>query len=186
MSNRLSCSPERLLRTYFHAKDENRPHLMSEVFSETATLEMIVKTETISFPPVSRGIDAITEVLGRRFAQTYENIYSFCLQRPPATASSFACDWMVGMSEKANGSIRIGCGRYHWNFQQQAPFLVDRLLIAIEVMQVLPPRDLECIMAWLTALPYPWCSVSAVVASAPPLAALEPVLRYVDRPTEGA
>ena len=33
-------SPERLLRDYLHAKDENRPHLMSGVFSESATLEI--------------------------------------------------------------------------------------------------------------------------------------------------
>jgi hypothetical protein len=41
---------EEVLTTYFRAKDENRPHLMQEAFSETATLEMIVKTDAISFP----------------------------------------------------------------------------------------------------------------------------------------
>jgi hypothetical protein len=159
---------------------------MSEVFSETATLEMIVKTETISFPPISHGIDAITEVLGRRFGQTYENIYSFYLQRPSATASTFACDWLVGMSEKTSGAVRVGCGRYDWHFQQQAPGRVERLVITIEVMQVLPPQDLASVMAWLTGLTYPWCSAGAVIASAPSLAALEPVLRYVERHTAGA
>jgi hypothetical protein len=186
MSNHPSYSPERLLRTYFHAKDENRPHLMSQVFSESATLEMVVKTGTISFPPVSHGVAAITEVLSRGFAQTYENIYSFYLQHPSASASSFSCDWMVGMSEKADGAVRVGCGRYDWSFQQQAPFLVERLLITIEVMQVLPPRDLECIMGWLTALPYPWCSASAAIGSAPSLRVLEPVLQYVGRRTQDA
>ena len=186
MSNHLINSPERLLRTYFYAKDENRPHLMSQVFSEAATLEMVVKTDTIAFPPVSHGRAAITDVLSRRFAQTYENIYSFYLQRPSGVASSFSCDWMVGMSEKADGAVRAGCGRYDWNFQQQAPFLVDRLVITIEVMQVLPPRDLAPIMAWLTALPYPWCAASAALASAPSLNALEPVLQYVGRRAQGA
>jgi hypothetical protein len=186
MSDHLVNSPERLLRTYFHAKDENRPHLMSQVFSEAATLEMVVKTGTIAFPPVSHGRAAITDVLSRCFAQTYENVYSFYLQRPSGAASSFACDWLVGMSEKADGAVLVGCGRYEWNFQQQAPFLVDRLVITIDVMQVLPPPDLECIMAWLTALPYPWCSANAAIASAPPLNALEPVVQYVGRRTRGA
>lgn len=185
MSNRNRHSPERLLRKYFHAKDENRPHLMSSVFSESATLEMIVKTGTIAFPPVSHGAAAITDVLVRRFAQSYENVYSFYLQRPPPAVSGFSCDWLVGMSEKANGAALVGCGRYDWSFGQEAPFLVDRLVITIEAMQVLPPNDLESILRWLTALPYPWCSASSVVDSAPSLGALEPVLRYVGLRAEG-
>ena len=51
---------EEILRTYFRAKDENRPHLMRDAFSETATLETIVKTDAISFPPISRGLARIS------------------------------------------------------------------------------------------------------------------------------
>ena len=181
MPNRLSVSPEFLLRTYFRAKDQNRPHLMASAFSEVATLEMVVNTGTIAFPPISQGLAAITDVLVRRFAHTYENVYSFYLQRPPPAASSFACDWLVGMSEKASGTPRVGCGRYDWTFAQEAPCLVNRLVITIEAMPLLAGADLLPIMAWLTALPYPWCTPSAVVGGAPSIAALEPVLRYVSR-----
>lgn len=174
-------SPELRLRNYFQAKDGNRPHLLAAVFCETATLEMVLKTGTISFPPISQGIDAIGDVLVRRFAQTYENVYSFYLQRPPRDATRFACDWMVGMSEKATGALRIGCGRYDWAFQTSAPYLVDRLVITIESMLMLDRSHERSIMPWLASLPHPWCAAQDIVGTAPPLAALDPVLSYLER-----
>ena len=174
-------SPERLLRTYFLAKDGNRPHLMSDVFSESVVLEMIVKTGTISFPPVTQGLAAVTDVLVRRFAQAYENIYSFYLCDPPPAAAVVSCDWLVGMSEKSGGAVRVGCGRYDWRFQQEAPFLADRLVVTIEAMQVLDPGELRPVMAWLAALPYPWCPAARIASSAPPIGALETVLQHVGR-----
>lgn len=179
MPDRLNLSPEMLLRTYFRAKDENRPHLMASAFCESATLEMVVNTGTISFPPRSHGLAEIADVLVGRFAQAYENVYSFYLQKPPPNAANFVCNWLVGMSEKANGAVRVGCGRYDWRFQHEAPFLVSGLTITIEVMQVLSSANLQPIMAWLTKLPYPWCSASSALASAPSIAGLEPVLQYV-------
>ena len=181
MPNGLSRSPERVLRTYFHAKDENRPHLMSAVFSRSARLEMVVKAGTISFPPASRGVAEITDVLVRRFAQTYENVYSFYLCDPPPATPSFSCDWLVGMSDKANGAARVGCGRYDWSFEPAPACLADRLVITIEAMPVLAPAELPSVLAWLTALPYPWCAADSALASAPHLAALGPVLRYIAR-----
>jgi acetyl-CoA C-acetyltransferase len=35
----IAASPESVLRAYFHAKDENRPHLLDEVFAEDAVRE---------------------------------------------------------------------------------------------------------------------------------------------------
>ena len=179
-------SPKRVLRTYFHAKDENRPHLLSEVFSESVVLEMIVRTGTISFPPVTHGLAAVTDVLVRRFAQNFENVYSFYLEEPPSVAPGFSCDWLVGMSEKSGGAVRVGCGRYDWRFQQEAPCLAERLVITIEAMPALDPQALPSVLAWLKGLPYPWCPASRVVASAPAIDALEPVLRYVGRDGAGA
>ena len=174
-------TPESLLRTYFHAKDENRPHLMRNVFCDAAVLEINVKTDSISFPAVSRGVIAIADTLVRRFGLAYENVYSFYLQRPPAAATRFSCDWLVGMSEKATGNTRVGCGQYDWRFQRQAPHLVDRLVITIEAMQVLPPDHLQTVLDWLLALPYPWCSANAACSSAPRIDSLEPVFRYLGR-----
>jgi len=174
-------TPETLLRTYFHAKDENRPHLIRSVFCEEAVLEMNVKTEHISFPAVSKGVAAIADVLVSRFGQTYENVYSFYLHRPAVKAAGFTCDWLVGMSEKANGSMRVGCGRYDWSFQREAPHLVERLVITIEAMQVLPADLSPTVFNWLLALPYPWCPASAARVSAPGIESLAPVLQYIGR-----
>ena len=174
-----------LLRDYIRAKDENRPHLIRRVFCDAACLEMCVKTESISFPAVSQGAATIADVLVRRFNQTYENIYTFYLDKPAAESANppavFACDWLVGMSEKATGNVRVGCGRYEWVFEQDAPHRVERLAITIEAMQTLPPECLPDILGWLLALDYPWSSARAVCASVPKIKLLEPVLRHLDR-----
>ena len=174
-----------LLRDYIRAKDENRPHLIPKVFAANACLEMRVKTDSISFPAVSQGAATIADVLVRRFNQTYENIYTFYLDRPLAGEATppavFACDWLVGMSEKATGNVRVGCGRYEWVFQPEAPHRVERLAITIEAMQALPSVQLAPVLEWLLALGYPWASAVAVREFAPPLKALEPVLAYLGR-----
>ena len=181
MSEHADQTPQDLLRNYFHAKDENRPHFIQKVFSESAILEVKLKTEDISFPAVSQGVAAIADALVSKFGQSYENIYSFYLQRPPAGVATFACDWLVGMSEKATGKARVGCGRYDWSFQSDPPHLVERLVITIETMLILPADRLPVVLDWLLALPYPWCSAQAACASAPDIDAIEPVLRYLER-----
>jgi len=174
---------EQRIRHYFHAKDENRPHLMAQAFAEDATLEMVLKTAAISFPSKARGREAITETLVRQFGRSYENVYSFCLQRPDPSSdpARFDCDWLVAMSVKDTGEVRVGCGRYEWHFQREAPFLVSHLKITIEAMQLLPPDALDAVMRWVGQMPYPWASQQAVVAGAPALPELQPVLAYTSR-----
>lgn len=183
MANATSRTAENVLRMYIRAKDENRPHLLARVFSETARLEMIVKTGAITFPPVATGVAAITENLVRNFGRTYENVYSFFLARPEpgAHADTFACDWLVGMSAKEDGRVRVGFGRYDWHFQSDEPHLADRLVITIEAMQVLSSAYLEPVFRWLTALPYPWGSAERILTAAPAIPDLEPIRRYVGR-----
>ena len=174
--------PAESISAYIRAKDQNRPYLMRRAFADTATLNMIVRTGAISFPPLSKGIEAITEVLVRRFAQSYENVFTFCLGEPPEDgAGSYTCRWMVGMSERETGAVRVGCGRYDWLFETRKPFLARELTITIEFMQILPASNLEAIMNWLSGLPYPWCPVRTAVASAPKVEGLEVVLDYVSR-----
>jgi hypothetical protein len=169
------------IQTYLHAKDENRPHLMKFVFAETAKLKMTVETETISFPPLANGVDAITQVI-RDFGQVYENVYTFCLADPPkGNAGKYTCPWIVGMSEKASGSVRVGCGHYDWSFERNEPYLVDGLAITIRMMEVLPPEYLHPVMGWLPGLPYPWCPASEAIKRMPDLAALEEVRKFIDQ-----
>jgi hypothetical protein len=106
-------SPLEAVSTYFYAKDGNRPFLMRRAFAEHVHLEMVVKTEAISFPSSAKGVAAIEEILCRRFANDFENIYTFCLAQPTeANRRHYPCHWLVGMSAKNNGPIRVGSGRY--------------------------------------------------------------------------
>ena len=170
------------IATYIRAKDENRPYLMAQAFGEAVTLEMVVKTDTISFPPISNGLETISDVLVRRFAQTYENVRTFCLTPPPRIdAVSFSCHWLVGMSEKKGRMVRVGCGRYDWKFRAQGPRLVERLTITIDLMQSLAPDRLSSVMDWLYGLPYPWCSAQQALVAAPALDDLELIRLYLAR-----
>ena len=175
-------SAEDSIATYIRAKDENRPYLMARAFAKDAALEMVVKAATISFPPTSQGLESITDVLVRRFAQSYENVHTFCLAAPPRTDEiGFSCDWLVGMSEKDSRMVRVGCGRYDWQFRSEPPHLATRLVITIEQMQSLAPDSLASVMSWLSRLPYPWCSSQTLMASAPRLDELKPVQHYIAR-----
>jgi hypothetical protein len=172
--------PETVLRTYFHAKDENRPHLMRDAFCESAALRMHLLTENIAFPAESQGIEAITDSLVRTFGQKYENVYSFYMDRPAPDAASFSCHWLVGMSDKATGDVRVGCGRYDWEFDEEGGTgLAKRLAITIDSMQILPPGQLQPVLDWLGSLTYPWTRADAVAARAPAIDALAPVMRYL-------
>jgi len=80
--------PEAVLRNYFHAKDENRPHVLERVFVPEAELIVENHSGTTAFPARAIGREAIAEVLVRSFGQTYENVYSFYLRRPIGTEDS--------------------------------------------------------------------------------------------------
>jgi hypothetical protein len=169
-----------VLRDYFRAKDSNRPHLLEFVFTENATLEIRNRSTAITFPATSQGRAAIADVLVRRFNQTYENIYSFYLQRPEAETDRFECAWLAGMSDKESGAVRVGCGRYAWQFTEVSPCRATHLTIAIESMEILPASTLGPVLDWLTRLAYPWCPPAAVRAHSPPLVELAPVLFCLD------
>jgi hypothetical protein len=165
---------------YFHAKDGNRPFLMRRAFAEHVQLDMVVKTDAISFPSSANGVPAIEEILGRRFANDFENVYTFCLARPTkANRRHFPCHWLVGMSAKNNGLIRVGSGRYDWYFTSDARCLVERVIIIIDVMQIFPANELDRIMSWITSLPYPWCRPDEAVRDMPDIEGLAPVGRYL-------
>jgi hypothetical protein len=173
-------SPELVLRNYFHAKDENRPHLLASVFSPEARLEIRNRSDQISFPATTVGLEGIADVLVRRFNQAYENIYSFYLERPRPSDEFFSCDWLVGMTDKQSRSVRVGCGRYDWTFQRTPAVLATRLIITIEVMLVLDESRASAVLGWLKELGYPWTSAADVNRTLPPRE-LAPVGDYLGR-----
>jgi len=174
--------PSELIATYIAAKDGNRPWLMRRAFAEDAHLEMLVKTEAVSFPSSTTGVDAITDVLVRGFSREYENVYTICfLPRPETDSRHFSCSWLVGMSQRNSGEVRVGAGRYEWSFTNVSQPLVERLRITIEVMRVGEPANMRPIMGWLSALPYPWCSKGDAFRAMPRLQHLRDVAEYLGR-----
>lgn len=173
-------SPLEAISTYFRAKDGNRPFLMRHAFAQDARLEMVVKTDAISFPSTANGLPELEEILVRRFATAFENVYTFGLRQPtPSDQHRFTCPWLVAMSARSDGGLRVGSGLYDWQFSSDANCLVEKLVITIDVMEVLPARELASIMGWITALPYPWCRPGEVVQDMPRLEKLAPVERYL-------
>ena len=175
-----SFTPEAVLRGYFQAKDENRPHVLEDVFASNAELVIHNQSANIAFPAVTRGRPAVAEVLVRSFTLSYENIYSFYLGRPALAVPEFTCPWLVGMSERASGQVRVGCGTYEWAFELHAPHLASRLVIAIEAMQILPLTESRSVFAWLRALNYPWSSPQAALHGLPRNDALTPIAQFLN------
>lgn len=174
-------SPFDAVTSYFLAKDGNRPHLLRRVFVQEAELEMVVKTDAISFPDSARGLDAMEEALVRRFSDEFENVYTFGLSRPTAAdRHHFPCYWLVGASAKRKGSVRIGCGRYDWYFAPDERCLAERLFITIEMMQVFSDPEADGLMAWLSGLPYPWCRPEEALAAMPNIEGLLEIRRYLN------
>jgi hypothetical protein len=168
------------IETYLLAKDGNRPHLMSRAFAADAELVMEVKTDEISFPSTVKGLKGISETLVSQFAQRYENIYTFCMEVPPDHASAFSCKWLVCMTEKVSGAVRLGFGSYAWLSRDDSG-LVAKLEITIEEMKTLPGELGDSILGWVSSLPYPWCPLDRLVRSAPNIPAVEEVARNLAR-----
>ena len=174
-------TPEALLRGYFHAKDENRPHLLEDVFAPHAELVIHNQSTNIAFPAFTQGRSAIAEVLVRSFALSNENVYSFYLGRPLPGVREFTCPWLVGMSERSSGHVRVGCGTYEWAFEPNAPHMASRLVVTIEAMQVLAITESARVFAWLRALNYPWSSAEAALQRIPAHELLSPIAQFLNR-----
>jgi hypothetical protein len=164
------------LEQYFCAKDCNRPHLLSRVFTPDARLEINNASTSIAFPALTHGSEAIADVLVRQFCRVNENVYSFYLSKPGGVAARFKCSWFVGMTDRQSQQLRVGCGTYEWSLVYVPAPQASGLVISINVMQVLPSSLQPAVLAWLEQLPYPWASATAVLCSAPPLEELSPVL----------
>ncbi|UUW72787.1 hypothetical protein [Pseudomonas oryzihabitans] len=167
------------IENYIRAKDENRPDLLRHAFDVNATAALTINTKNISFPGVLYGLPDISETLVRRFNQTYENIYTFCIgDAPLKRATSHTSRWLVGMSAKDSKEVRIGCGLYEWSFDSESGH-VTYLHIRIDRMQTGPVYELEPLMDWLRTLDYPWCEGRSLASQAPRLSALEDILPYL-------
>jgi len=168
-----------LVLKYICAKDKNRPHLMDEVFTDTATLEMKLKTQNISFPSQTVGLENITEVLVSKFSQSYKNVYTFCLTDTMNNASEILkSDWIVCMQEKNSGDVRIGYGIYNWFFTKDEEPLVKHLTIQIEEMITMEEEYSTLFFDWVRKLDYPLCSLEQLLNKSPNFRAINSVQKY--------
>ncbi|MCD5994248.1 nuclear transport factor 2 family protein [Pseudomonas sp. CDFA 602] len=166
------------LEHYLYAKDGNRPDLLRQCFTADATLEMRVHTDTISFPSQVSGRPGIAATLVRDFGQRYENVYTFYVGAPPQPGvARFDCKWLVGMSVKETGELRLGFGEYQWRFSLESG-LAEHLKITIDDMQVFAPDTLEPVMDWLQSLTYPWCLPEHVLTGIPPISYANSIADY--------
>jgi len=164
---------ELLIGRYIKSKDESKPHLMRHVFSEGATLKMKVKTDNISFPSEAEGLESITNTLVHEFNNSYENIYTICLSDTVEQGESILkCRWLVGMTGKDSGLVRVGFGDYQWQFECNEEIRVSHLAIAIENMVVLAEENRVEVMMWFENMSYPWAITSEVLESMPNIASL--------------
>jgi hypothetical protein len=134
---------------------------MKRAFAGDCELEMAVRTDAISFPSSAKGLEQIAQVLVTNFGDQYENVRTFCLSRPNSDYPPyFRCDWLVGMSARQGGAVRVGCGHYGWHFGSDNDRRVKKLAIDIEVVCVLPAEGSKPIMQWL-----PVCHILGVRTS---------------------
>jgi hypothetical protein len=175
----ISDKHKKIIHNYIRAKDDNKPYLMGSVFCSSAILSMKVNSENIAFPADTLGLGEITNVLVRTFSENYENVFTFCLTDSVRNQDDLlSCDWLVAMSEKGSGDLRVGCGRYDWEFSQAVNSLVSQLTITIEHMVVLSPDNTSQIMGWLETLPYPFCESKDLLSAMPEVSFLKPVRDY--------
>jgi hypothetical protein len=123
---------------------------------------MVVRTDAISFPSSAKGLEQLTQVLVTNFGDQHENVRTFCLSRPNSDYPPYLrCDWLVGMSARQGGAVRVGCGHYGWHFGSDDDRRVKKLAIDIEVVCVLPAEGSKrLIMQWL-----PVCHILGVRTS---------------------
>ncbi|MGH1428106.1 MAG: hypothetical protein ACRBEE_09205 [Arenicella sp.] len=161
----LSKSRKETISTYIKAKDDNKPHLMKDVFENSASLSMKVKSDAISFPSESQGLDSITNILVSDFSQKYENVYTFCMSDSIMfDEENTLCKWVVVMTDRKEGNIRVGFGGYKWVFNND---LVKQLTISIEYMIALEKMQSEEIFLWTNKKNYPWCDSGEFLKGVP-------------------
>lgn len=168
-----------IIQKYIQAKDKNKPSLLKEVFSSHAQLDMKLKTQNISFPSTTTGLSSIANVLVTEFNKNYQNIFTFCTTDSiQITNNTLSCDWFVVMSEKNSNDLRIGCGKYYWNFTTNQSNLVDKLTITIEQMVILPEKSSKQVFNWVQNLSYPWTDSKEAIQNIPKIDLLKPIEQY--------
>lgn len=149
---------KKLITNYIRAKDENRPWYLTKVFSSDALLDMQVDSDLINFPSHVTGREAIADTLVKKFAQNYGNVFTYVFDDTVVTEDKkLSCMWLVVMTDKVDGSLRVGYGKYIWHFQHNVVDLfASKLCIELISMNQFPQSMIDQIYRCIDELPYPW------------------------------
>ena len=149
-----------LLERYVEAKDGNRPQLMGEIFAPDAVLTYTIATDSISFPPRTAGLEAITRTLVVEFGQRFTRCRTYYVvdDLPGGDAGIPFIPWLVLMREEARSCLRLGRGFYTWTFERPGagPPQVKAMHIHIERMEPVEDVGGHLLATLQTPLPYPW------------------------------
>ncbi|WP_261842464.1 hypothetical protein [Aliamphritea ceti] len=171
----------RHIEAYLIAKDNNKPHLMPQVFIQDAELRMQVDSNNINFPPKVSGEAEITATLVQRFNEAHQNIYTFCLpeslsESMPDEQGYVTCRWFVCMQDKRSTEIKIGAGWYRWYAGDQQ---IERLDIEIQQMNLSLADKQSVIFSWAQRLPWPWCSAEIAVETLPCISEMDALREFL-------
>ena len=164
---------DKIVTDYLRAKDEQRPHLFPQVFSDDATFisRFAFETDFASEEPVV-GVGPIADVF-RRLGAGFEDIYTVMLSDSvEATSRGLQCRWVVAMRGRETREVRVAWGDYDWVFEGDRAKLLDVLM---RKMVVLPPDRADAVASWMAGLPQHWCTREQLVAELPTEPRLEPL-----------
>ncbi|MCG8334104.1 MAG: hypothetical protein MJE63_06275 [Proteobacteria bacterium] len=169
-----------IIDKYIRAKDTNKPYLLADVFTKSAKLDMVLDTTAISFPSKVEGEANISRTLVSDFNKTYENIYTICFDDSVKQENNtLICKWLVGMSEKENGSVRVGCGQYKWHFTKSNIPRVQTLSIVVGEMVSLSSYYRTDVLFWLDNLSSVWINSQEALQSMPTIEDLKSIRQIV-------
>ena len=152
-------TPKDLLEAYLRAKDLNQPSVILECYTPDALLTYSIATDTISFPARVSGAQAIAQTLVRDFREKFDccKTYYVCDSIAADARSIEYLPWLVIMRQISDRALRLGRGRYRWDFQRDdSGMRVCAMHIHIERMDIIEDRDGAKLSALQQALPYPW------------------------------
>ena len=170
-----------LISRYIHAKDSNKPHLMNKTFSDSAELDMVVKTEAITFPQKTFGQTSITDLLVKEFNLNYHNVYTFCVNNSiNKNQQQLSNLWLVAMTDSKTNFHKVGCGRYDWSFNSQKEIKeISKLIITIEHMEIFDAQLENTIFNELAQCSYPWIDNGELLRALPSLPRLGAIKNHL-------
>jgi len=169
---------DRVLRAYLHAKDCGVPARFADAFTPDATFTSRFEFETSFSDEEPRvGLAAIAETFGL-LTKHCDNITTLCtLDSVVTDGDTLRNKWIVAMTNRDSGCIRVAWGDYVWTMDPEAE-RARSLIVNMRHMAEMGPEHAEVVLVWLRALPAPWCDGQALVVDMPALLGLVNLREY--------